>query len=141
MIKKAYQVTGMHCASCAYNIQKKLKTLEGVASCDVNYATEKANVQFSNEVSIEKINEVLLPLGYKFSDKKTSVAADEKTSIWPFYLALCVFVAMAVQMIFNIQATFVTNAIFAILATLTLFIPGKIFLKGIFNFAKYLLPQ
>ena len=38
-------ITGMTCASCANRIERKLNKLDGV-SASVNYATEKASVQF-----------------------------------------------------------------------------------------------
>ena len=38
-------ITGMTCASCANRIERKLNKLEGV-SASVNYATEKATVDY-----------------------------------------------------------------------------------------------
>ena len=38
-------ITGMTCASCANRIERKLNKLEGVTA-SVNYATEKARVEF-----------------------------------------------------------------------------------------------
>ena len=38
-------ITGMTCASCANRIERKLNKLDGV-SATVNYATEKATVEF-----------------------------------------------------------------------------------------------
>ena len=38
-------ITGMTCASCANRVERKLNKLEGVTAT-VNYATEKARVQF-----------------------------------------------------------------------------------------------
>ena len=40
MITKKYEVVGMHCASCASIIKKKLSKVDGVKSVDVHYATE-----------------------------------------------------------------------------------------------------
>jgi Cu+-exporting ATPase len=42
-------ITGMTCASCANRIERRLNKLEGV-SATVNYATEKATVDFDGEV-------------------------------------------------------------------------------------------
>jgi Cu+-exporting ATPase len=41
-------ITGMTCASCANRIERKLNKLDGVAAT-VNYATEKATVDFDPE--------------------------------------------------------------------------------------------
>ena len=37
-------VVGMTCAACAARIQKKLQNVDGVASANVNFATERATV-------------------------------------------------------------------------------------------------
>jgi len=39
-------ISGMSCASCAANVQKGLRALEGVARADVNFATGRATVVF-----------------------------------------------------------------------------------------------
>lgn len=60
-----YEVKGMHCASCSTIISKKLKKLSGVESCDVNFATEKANIFYNPEkVSLEQMNTEINKLGY-----------------------------------------------------------------------------
>ena len=38
-------ITGMTCASCAARVEKKLNRLDGVTAT-VNYATEKARIEF-----------------------------------------------------------------------------------------------
>ena len=43
-------ITGMTCASCANRIERKLNRLDGV-SATVNYATEKATVDYDPEVA------------------------------------------------------------------------------------------
>lgn len=58
-------VTGMHCASCASIIKKKLESLDGVESCDVNIGTEKAKVSFDpQKTSVHEMNETIGKLGY-----------------------------------------------------------------------------
>lgn len=43
-------IGGMTCASCANRIEKKLNKLDGVTAT-VNYATEKARVDFTGDIS------------------------------------------------------------------------------------------
>ncbi len=43
-------VTGMTCANCAANITRKAKKVEGVASAEVNYATEKLTFSYDPAV-------------------------------------------------------------------------------------------
>ncbi|MBU4251939.1 MAG: heavy metal translocating P-type ATPase [Candidatus Omnitrophica bacterium] len=46
MEKIILNISGMHCASCASNIEGALKRLPGVFSARVNFATEKAYLEF-----------------------------------------------------------------------------------------------
>lgn len=73
-----YTVSGMHCASCASVITRKLSKLPGIINCQINYATETANVTFDpNTVSLEKMNGQVNKLGYTlFSPPDTITAAN-----------------------------------------------------------------
>jgi Cu+-exporting ATPase len=44
------EVTRMHCAACAANVERTVKKIPGVVSCDVNFATEKARIVFNDAV-------------------------------------------------------------------------------------------
>lgn len=44
--KATLQLTGMHCASCAATIEESLNKVEGVSKATVNFATEKAYVEY-----------------------------------------------------------------------------------------------
>lgn len=58
-------ISGMHCASCAANIQKTLSKKDGVRSASVNFATENAKVEYDPEkISDEEIEDVVDKLGY-----------------------------------------------------------------------------
>ncbi len=39
-------ITGMHCANCAFTVERSLRKAEGVTEASVNYATERASVVF-----------------------------------------------------------------------------------------------
>jgi Cu+-exporting ATPase len=56
-------IGGMTCASCAARIEKKLNKLDGVVA-SVNYATEKAKVSYSGEVTPEELVAVVEATGY-----------------------------------------------------------------------------
>ena len=67
------KVAGMHCASCAAIITKKVSKLWGIEKVDVNFATEEARINFDPEkVSIKKMNEELQKFGYSFSDDNSN---------------------------------------------------------------------
>ncbi len=60
------KVLGMHCASCAVNIENVLKKEKGVKSANVNFATEKLYLEFDPvEISIARIQKIIEKLGYK----------------------------------------------------------------------------
>lgn len=68
-VKKSFPVKGMHCASCAAVIKRKLEKLDGVESCTVNYGTEKAQVSFDpQKVTISQMNSEIDKLGYSLMD-------------------------------------------------------------------------
>lgn len=69
-------VEGMHCASCASTIKRKLEKIDGVESCVVNYGTEKAKVEFDpSKVSINDMNQEITKLGYSLSANEVSEPA------------------------------------------------------------------
>ena len=41
MPKKIFRIEGMHCASCARNIEKAVRKVSGVKSAFVNFANKK----------------------------------------------------------------------------------------------------
>ena len=49
MDKKEFAISGMHCASCAASIERTVMKLDGIFKATVNFATEKATVEFDNE--------------------------------------------------------------------------------------------
>ena len=70
-MKKIIPISGMHCASCANRIESTLKKLNGVSNANVNFATEKATVEFDESVISEsEINNTIEQLGYKVIGEK-----------------------------------------------------------------------
>jgi len=65
MKKITIPVSGMDCASCAANIERRLKKLEGVKSANVNFATNRATVEYEERVSAPgDFKEAIESLGY-----------------------------------------------------------------------------
>jgi len=65
-MKKIFQISGMHCASCAANIENTLKKEEGIKSASVNYASDKARIEFDEgKINADKINKLIRDIGYK----------------------------------------------------------------------------
>ncbi|MBI5451948.1 copper-translocating P-type ATPase [Candidatus Gottesmanbacteria bacterium] len=60
----SFPIAGMHCASCAGNIEKKLKKIPGITKASVNYAAEKGYVECDEKVSNTDIKDAVSSLGY-----------------------------------------------------------------------------
>lgn len=61
-----FSLSGMHCASCAGKIEKKLRGLEGVQEVSVSFATREAAVTYDPHLSnAEQIIQAVDTLGYK----------------------------------------------------------------------------
>jgi Cu+-exporting ATPase len=59
-------VKGMHCATCAQIITKSIYRREGVNKADVNYATEKAVVEYDpSTISLEQIGDAIREVEYE----------------------------------------------------------------------------
>jgi Cu+-exporting ATPase len=48
-MNKTFDIVGMHCAGCAYNLTKAIRKVAGVEDAQVNYATDRANVEFDEK--------------------------------------------------------------------------------------------
>lgn len=66
MTKKSFPIIGMHCASCAKLIERKLASTPGVMSASVNYGSEEAMVEIhENMVSDKDLVKAVSEAGYK----------------------------------------------------------------------------
>ncbi|KKM11290.1 ATPase P [Clostridiales bacterium PH28_bin88] len=60
------KISGMTCASCAAKVEKKLAGLEGVFRASVNFAMERATVEFDpSQVSVAGFQQAVADLGYQ----------------------------------------------------------------------------
>ncbi|OGM04972.1 copper-translocating P-type ATPase [Candidatus Woesebacteria bacterium GWB1_37_5] len=64
-IKRTFPIVGMHCASCARLIERKLIRTPGVLNATVNYGSENASVESDTEVSDEQLAKSVEEAGYK----------------------------------------------------------------------------
>ncbi len=61
-----FRLTGMHCASCAINIDFALEDMDGVKEASTNYAKEISTVTFDRKkLKKEDLISVIESLGYK----------------------------------------------------------------------------
>jgi Cu+-exporting ATPase len=63
--KATLDITGMHCASCAMNLEGSLKKVDGVSKAAVNFATEKAYVEYDPaKVTMSDLERTVTDAGY-----------------------------------------------------------------------------
>ncbi|MGO1470196.1 MAG: copper ion binding protein [Tissierella sp.] len=61
----------MSCSSCANTIEKSVKKIQGVKNVNVNFATEKLNVEYNEKnASIDDIKEAVKDAGYNVENSK-----------------------------------------------------------------------
>ena len=65
MKKVKLLISGMHCASCASNIERSLKKVSGVREIAVSALTNKAFVEVDEKTSDEEIKKAVSRAGYK----------------------------------------------------------------------------
>ncbi|GAA2303408.1 heavy metal translocating P-type ATPase [Streptomyces hawaiiensis] len=70
-------IGGMTCASCAARIEKKLNRLDGVTAT-VNYATEKAKVSYSGDVSVGDLIATVEATGYTAREPAPPAEQDDR---------------------------------------------------------------
>lgn len=65
MKKMKLSIEGMHCASCASNIEKSVSKVAGVKSCSVSLMLKKGTVECDDDASVEDIKKAVAKVGYK----------------------------------------------------------------------------
>lgn len=66
IVKKKLKIEGMHCTSCAMNIDFDLSDLEGVKKVKTSYAKQETEVEFDERVvSADQVLITIEKTGYK----------------------------------------------------------------------------
>jgi Cu+-exporting ATPase len=72
--KVVLPIQGMTCASCVNKVEKALNSLKGVVQASVNFATERASVEYiPEEVSIRDLKKVVEEAGYQVLEVKEEI--------------------------------------------------------------------
>lgn len=65
MKKVVLKISGMHCTSCAFNIDGEVEDTQGVTRASTNYAKQQTEVEFDDSViELSVIQRVISDLGY-----------------------------------------------------------------------------
>lgn len=157
-----FTVKGMHCASCASIITKKIAKIPGVNNISVQYANEKAHVEFDDQiVPIETLNEPIGKLGYRF--ETTGADGEHASSVDHMHHGEAPLEILKAKTHFVLPITFIIfilmlweilartslwmpnlpismdlfNILSMILATVVLFWIGAPFVRGVGRFFQY----
>jgi len=135
----SFHVSGMHCASCASNVTRKLNKTDGVFEASVNYANEQARVVFDEKkISTKQLAAAVSSLGYTAhldSDTAADVAEQERTKELKTLKIKLVFsgvlaATLMLSMIPSLPAIFHNPWFLWLLATPVQFWVGKRFYQG-----------
>lgn len=67
MKKIKLNIEGMHCASCAANVERSLKKVKGVKEVSVSVMLKKGFVETEANVENEELKKAVAKAGYKVS--------------------------------------------------------------------------
>lgn len=163
MTKHVFHVRGMHCASCASIIKKKLSALPGVKSAVVYFAGEKADIDFdAQRISVDMMNQEISKLGYTIVSAEQSshpnapsltssspifAEADHKKHEVEFLIPVIAIVLIMMLWDFLAKATSwmpnlpipmqLLNVLLLVVATIVLFWIGKPYISGVITFFRY----
>lgn len=88
-------ISGMTCASCAARIERKLNKLDGV-NATVNYATEKASVQFPVGMRVEDLVSTVRAAGYDAAEPRRDAAEEPEADDLRLRFGIAAFLGLPV---------------------------------------------
>ena len=72
--KAEITISGMHCATCAVNIEESLTGLENVSKAQVNFGTDTAHVEYNPAmVSLATLENAVKEAGYKVVNREVKI--------------------------------------------------------------------
>ncbi|BCA79894.1 heavy metal translocating P-type ATPase [Desulfuromonas sp. AOP6] len=135
--KISFSVQGMHCAACSQTIEKKLAQLEGVRSARVNFAREKATVDFDPALLDQQgIFEAVRRAGYTPVAAQDQDDAEEGKKQLRWLIFSAVFTAPIMPLMWLHPFGEATLYVIFVLATLVQFTAGLTFYKGAYTSLK-----
>jgi len=72
--KAELKISGMHCATCAVNIEESLSQIKDVSKAQVNFGTDTAHVEFDpQKVSITELEKAVKDVGYEVVNREVTL--------------------------------------------------------------------
>ena len=149
-------VGGMTCASCAQNVEKVLKRLEGISSVNVNVSMGKARIEYnSSVVSVEDMRKAIEDIGYSASmpidrqlaedrerkEREDDIRKQRNNLIISVVIAIPVMLGSMKPMfpdLFGFVPDILTNRnVLFLLTTIVMVFPGRQFFEGTYRGLKH----
>ncbi len=145
MRKEKYNVTGMTCAACQANVDRRVSRIDGVCSVDVNLLANRMTVEFDEDkTNNDEIIAAVTEIGYGASiygteeKKQENKTEDERKHMWKRLISSVIlmiplmYIAMGHMMGLPMPSLPpIANAITQMLiAILVIFINRKFFISG-----------
>jgi Cu+-exporting ATPase len=74
-----FRIEGMTCASCVSRVEKAIRAVPGVASANVNLATERATVAFSSQPDPQAVTAAIAKAGYATPEETVELQIEGMT--------------------------------------------------------------
>jgi len=134
MKKIILKISGMHCVSCARNIESRVKKHPGVLAVNVDFASSKMFVEAEDLVSDSDLKKIVEELGYKILEEEGQEEIEERKlvrqaklrAIWALILSVPLMLTM-VAMYFKkplFGSSFLQLILEAILAFIVVYVIG-----------------
>lgn len=126
MIEKTYVVEGMSCVICKANVEKALRSIEGVKEVSVSLLENEAIINYDeNIVNEELLSKVIKDAGYSLVlEKKKDINKDLLTLI---VSSVLVVVLMVVSMKYDVHKTMYIQFV---LASIIIILNRKLYISG-----------
>jgi len=140
--KTTIGITGMHCASCVLTIENSLRKVEGVLDAKVNFASEKAHIEYDPAtVTREKLEEAISRTGYKpirkVTEKKVAIDIEKEArerEIGSLKIKFLISLILAIPLLYFAMAHHlglpVPNSIMANMAMIQFLLATPIIIAG-----------
>lgn len=131
------KISGMHCAGCASNIEKKLAATNGIKNANVSFASGSALLLFNPDIINEaKISDIITGLGFTVkTEKETKTVSQEfesefKKTKFSFIIASIFCLPIVILSMFTGHWAY-KNPLLLCLTIPVIFAGRKIFIRGL----------
>lgn len=126
-MKTTFKISGMHCASCAVNIESELLKKSDVTSASVNYSLAQAAIEHEKSLDPTSLFEVVRSMGYEVVENEKEEGAHDGHTKEASRRMLVASVLALPTFVFGMIGIY--HLLQGILATIVVFGPGMEFHK------------